>query len=141
MVRAAAGSGQRYDVLPETYWESRNGGHDGRTALLHLKDVTFAVLGRSATPSSAGRANEAGRFPSSEGSSATPNASMSSARRISDVMTSRLSVRAVASASVIRYGQGQSVRTHISPQDCIGRGATEGDIGVAFLMMQKNNGR
>jgi len=43
MVRAAPGDGQRYDVLLETHWESRNGGHDGRTALLHLKDVTFAV--------------------------------------------------------------------------------------------------
>jgi hypothetical protein len=43
MVRAAPGDGQRYDVLLETRWESRNGGHDGRTAL-HLSTSICEAL-------------------------------------------------------------------------------------------------
>ena len=43
MVRAAPGDGQRYDVLLETHWESRNGGHDSRTALHSSTSICEAL--------------------------------------------------------------------------------------------------
>jgi hypothetical protein len=43
MVRAPPGDGQRYDVLLETHWESRNGGHDSRTALHSSTSICEAL--------------------------------------------------------------------------------------------------